>query len=124
VASGQPWAGRLELGHGLPFRRQPGWENAPVPINLPPRHLKSHPASVAFPAWCLGHEPGTQILCVSCAQELANKLSRDCRRIMASNWQWCSNARPPYHDWRVRLRLSTKARKTGRAAAAASALSV
>jgi hypothetical protein len=27
-------------------------------VNLPPRHLKSHLASVAFPAWCLGHDPG------------------------------------------------------------------
>ena len=26
-------------------------------INLPPRHLKSLLASVAFPAWVLGHEP-------------------------------------------------------------------
>ena len=26
-------------------------------INLPPRHLKSLMASVAFPAWCLGHDP-------------------------------------------------------------------
>src|SRR5215467_1905842 len=26
-------------------------------INVPPRHLKSHLASVAFPAWCLGHDP-------------------------------------------------------------------
>ena len=34
-------------------------------INMPPRHLKSHLASVAFPAWCLGHEPGPQLLCVS-----------------------------------------------------------
>jgi hypothetical protein len=33
-------------------------------INLPPRHLKSHLASVAFPAWCLGHRPSAQILCV------------------------------------------------------------
>jgi hypothetical protein len=43
-------------------------------INVPPRHLKSHLASVAFPAWCLGHEPGMQILCVSYAQDLADKL--------------------------------------------------
>jgi predicted phage terminase large subunit-like protein len=57
-----------------------------VIINMPPRHLKSHLASVAFPAWCLGHEPGMQILCVSYAQDLADKLSRDCRRIMASQW--------------------------------------
>src|SRR5438132_1588911 len=40
-------------------------------INLPPRHLKSLLASIAFPAWCLGHDPSAQILCVSYAQELA-----------------------------------------------------
>src|SRR5271155_2125568 len=55
-------------------------------INLPPRHLKSHLASVAFPAWCLGRNPSAQILCVSYAQELADKLSRDSRRIVASDW--------------------------------------
>src|SRR6266436_10074285 len=48
-------------------------------INLPPRHLKSLLASVALPAWCLGHDPSAQILCVSYAQDLADKLSRDCR---------------------------------------------
>ena len=26
-------------------------------INLPPRHLKSLLASIAFPAWFLGHDP-------------------------------------------------------------------
>jgi hypothetical protein len=55
-------------------------------VNLPPRHLKSLLASVAFPAWCLGHDPSAQILCVSYAQDLADKLSRDCRRIVASDW--------------------------------------
>jgi hypothetical protein len=55
-------------------------------INLPPRHLKSHLASIAFPAWCLGHDPSAEILCVSYAQDLADKLSRDCRRILASDW--------------------------------------
>ena len=34
-------------------------------INLPPRYLKSLLASVAFPAWCLGHDPAAQILCAS-----------------------------------------------------------
>jgi len=34
-------------------------------INLPPRHLKSLLASVAFPAWVLGHEPSAEILCVT-----------------------------------------------------------
>jgi hypothetical protein len=41
-------------------------------INLPPRHLKSLMASVAFPAWCLGHDPSAQILCVSYARDLAD----------------------------------------------------
>jgi hypothetical protein len=55
-------------------------------INLPPRHLKSLMASIAFPAWCLGHNPSAQILCVSYAQDLADKLARDCRSIMMSPW--------------------------------------
>jgi predicted phage terminase large subunit-like protein len=55
-------------------------------ITLPPRHLKSLLASIAFPAWCLGHDPSAQILCVSYAQELADKLARDCRTIMMSPW--------------------------------------
>ena len=55
-------------------------------INLPPRHLKSLLASIAFPAWCLGHDPSAQILCVSYAQDLADKLARDCRSIMMSRW--------------------------------------
>src|SRR5438270_6989674 len=55
-------------------------------INLPPRHLKSLMASIAFPAWCLGLAPTAQILCVSYAQDLADKLARDCRSIMMSPW--------------------------------------
>src|SRR5258705_7897456 len=55
-------------------------------INLPPRHLKSLMASIAFPAWCLGHDPSAQILSVSYAQDLADKLTRDCRSIMTSPW--------------------------------------
>ena len=31
-----------------------------VIINMPPRHLKSHLASVPLPAWCLGHRPSAQ----------------------------------------------------------------
>jgi len=55
-------------------------------INLPPRSLKSLMASIAFPAWCLGHDPSAQILCVSYARELADKLARDCRSIIMSRW--------------------------------------
>jgi hypothetical protein len=42
-------------------------------INVPPRSLKSHCASVAFPAWLLGHRPNAQIICASYAQPLADK---------------------------------------------------
>ena len=55
-------------------------------INVPPRYLKSHLASVAFPAWCLGHDPSLQLLCASYAQDLADKLAHDCRRVMTSDW--------------------------------------
>src|SRR5438270_3242281 len=55
-------------------------------INVAPRSLKSLLASIAFPAWCLGHDPSAQILCVSYAQDLADKLARDCRSIVMSPW--------------------------------------
>lgn len=55
-------------------------------INVPPRSLKSHSASVALPAFLLGHQPASQILCVSYGQDLANKLSLDTRNVMASDW--------------------------------------
>ena len=55
-------------------------------INEPPRSLKSHGASVAFPAFILGHDPSAQIICASYGQELANKHAMDCRTIMTSAW--------------------------------------
>ena len=54
-------------------------------INVPPRSLKSHCASVAFPAWLLGHRPSAQIICASYAQDLADKLAHDCRSLMNSD---------------------------------------
>src|SRR6185437_5633747 len=53
-------------------------------LNLPPRTLKSHAASVAFPAWLLGHDPAKQIICASYGQDLADKHARDCRTLMES----------------------------------------
>ena len=55
-------------------------------INVPPRSLKSFLGSVAFPAWLLGHDPTTTIICVSYAQDLAEKLARDCRTLMVSEF--------------------------------------
>src|SRR5260370_29500830 len=71
-------------------------------INLPPRHLKSLMASIAFPAWCLGLDPSAQILCVSYAQDLADKLARDCRAIMMSPWYrriFSTRLAPPRQAW-------------------------
>jgi predicted phage terminase large subunit-like protein len=53
-------------------------------INLPPRSLKSHCVSVAFPAYLLGHHPAAPVIAVSYGQDLADKLARDCRTLMAS----------------------------------------
>lgn len=55
-------------------------------INVPPRSLKSHCASIAFPAWLLGHDPSAQLIVASYAQELATKLSSDCRLLLTSSF--------------------------------------
>ena len=55
-------------------------------INLPPRYLKSHCASIAFSAWLLGHQPAVQVICASYGQDLADKLALDCRKLMLSQW--------------------------------------
>ena len=55
-------------------------------ITMPPRHLKSICASVAFPAWLLGHEPSKRIICASYSQDLARKHSLDCRTVMEQSW--------------------------------------
>ena len=96
-AQGEPPLG--ELNPSTPFA--PSWHHEIIAakleavregrirrliVNVPPRHQKSHLASAAFPAWCLGHDPSAQLLCVSYAQDLADKLSRDCRQIVASDW--------------------------------------
>jgi predicted phage terminase large subunit-like protein len=55
-------------------------------INVPPRNLKSVCASVAFPAWLLGQDPTKKVICVSYAQDLSEKLARDCRSVVESDW--------------------------------------
>jgi len=55
-------------------------------INLPPRSLKSIIVSIAWPAWILGHNPSAKIIVASYAQDLAEKLSLDCRSIIESAW--------------------------------------
>lgn len=53
-------------------------------VNVPPRHLKSHAISIAFPAWLLGHDPAKQIVAISYAQDLSDNLARKSRQLMTS----------------------------------------
>jgi predicted phage terminase large subunit-like protein len=55
-------------------------------INMPPRSLKSIAASVALPAFILGHDPTRRIICVSYSTDLAKKHSNDFRAIIESDW--------------------------------------
>src|SRR4051812_48551594 len=55
-------------------------------VNMPPRSLKSVMASVAFPAFVLGHDPTQRIICVSYSTDLANKHSNDFRAQVNSAW--------------------------------------
>ena len=55
-------------------------------INVPPRHLKSTCASIAFPAYVLGHDPRARIIVASYPNELATKLAIDGRSAMRAPW--------------------------------------
>lgn len=55
-------------------------------INMPPRSLKSIVASVAFPAYVLGHDPSRRIVCVSYSGDLSKKHSNDFRALIESAW--------------------------------------
>jgi hypothetical protein len=54
-------------------------------ITVPPRSLKSICASVAFPAFALGHNPSLRIIGVSYSESLARKHANDCRALMRSS---------------------------------------
>ena len=53
-------------------------------INLPPRYLKSLMASVAFPAFLLGHDPTKRVIVASYGPDLAVKLANDFRVVINS----------------------------------------
>ena len=61
-------------------------ENRRLLITQPPRSLKSICASVAFPAWALGHDPTQRFLCVSYSEGLANEFTRQFRMVTESEW--------------------------------------
>jgi predicted phage terminase large subunit-like protein len=55
-------------------------------INLPPRSLKSVTASIAFPAFVLGHDPSRRIVCISYSGDLAKKHANDFRAVLEAPW--------------------------------------
>lgn len=55
-------------------------------INVPPRHLKSICASVAFPAFLLAHNPRETIILVCYSTQLGEKMMSDLRSVMQSSW--------------------------------------
>ncbi len=54
-------------------------------ITVPPRYLKSICASVAFPAYVLGHDPTARIICVSYSDTLARSHANDFRALLHSD---------------------------------------
>jgi len=54
-------------------------------ITVPPRYLKSILASVAFPAFLLGHDPTARSICVSYSDQLARSHANDCRAVLGSD---------------------------------------
>ena len=57
-----------------------------VLIAMPPRHLKSICASVAFPAWILGRDPTSRIICASHSADLAQSFSLQTRKLINTAW--------------------------------------
>ena len=81
-------------------------ENRRLLITQPPRSLKSICASVAFPAWALGHDPTQRFLCVSYSEGLAHEFARQFRMVTESEWYSSVNGR-------VRTRPKHAARRIG-----------
>lgn len=51
-------------------------------VTIPPRNLKSLFASVAMPAWYLGHNPAERVVCVSYPDALARAHANDFRQLV------------------------------------------
>ena len=55
-------------------------------VTVPPRHLKSVTASVAFVAWALGRDPTMKIMVASYSQDLSRLHASQCRTLIESDW--------------------------------------
>ena len=74
----------IQLAHRLHLlihwsRWWSGRSNNRLVVNLPPRTLKTYIISICLVAWLLGRDPTLRIICASYSEDLAAKLSRDCR---------------------------------------------
>lgn len=65
-------------------------------INVPPRNLKSYLGSIALPAYFLGHNPSSEVLCASYGELPAKNFAVDCRSLMLS----------PFYEGLFETRLS------------------
>lgn len=85
VVSGEPYIKALHLqAIAYALERVAKGECRRLLIAVPPRHFKSYLASVAFPAYLLGKNPGTRIICASYGVDLARTFAVQTRDIMSS----------------------------------------
>ena len=79
------WNWHLDaIAHQL--ERVANGESRRLIVNLPPRNGKSKLISIIWVAFMLGKDPTLNFVCVSYSNELSNKLARDTRSIMQSEW--------------------------------------
>lgn len=64
------------------FERVANGEIKRLIINLPPRCLKSHAASIALPVWMHGRNPALKIMSIAGSKELAGDFERGTRELM------------------------------------------
>lgn len=83
--------GQLEPGYHIPIicrllERVTSGEVRRAVVCIPPRYLKTFLISIAYPAWLLGKNPATRIICASYGMPLAEKFNADTLRLMRSPW--------------------------------------
>lgn len=55
-------------------------------INIPPRYAKSMVASIAWPAFLLGHDPSLRLMCISHTAELARAHAVNFKNLVEAQW--------------------------------------
>jgi predicted phage terminase large subunit-like protein len=85
VVSGEPYIHAVHLqAIAYALERVAKGECRRLLIAVPPRHFKSYLASVALPAYLLGKNPATRIVCASYGMDLARTFAVQTRDIMSS----------------------------------------